>query len=88
MSIANLKRVALAILIGSIGGWVFYSLNMPLPWMMGSMIFVAAATIAGAPVALSLPLRTSMVAALGRSWAAPSRRTSSTNWCTGSAASA
>jgi len=65
VSIANLKRVALAILIGSIGGWVFYSLNMPLPWMMGSMIFVAAATIAGAPVALSLPLRTSMVAALG-----------------------
>jgi len=62
---AHLKGVALSLVIGTAGGWLFYTLNMPLPWMMGSMFFVAVATIAGAPVALSLPLRTSMVAVLG-----------------------
>jgi membrane AbrB-like protein len=61
----KLGGMALALGIGACGGWLFYTLNMPLPWMLGSMLFVAIAAIAKQPVRLALPLRNTMVTVLG-----------------------
>lgn len=61
----KLRAIALALLIGAIGGYLFFIANMPLPWMLGSMLSVAVVAVAGAPVALSLGLRTVMIAILG-----------------------
>ncbi|MDP6343202.1 MAG: AbrB family transcriptional regulator [Alphaproteobacteria bacterium] len=59
------RGVLLSLIIGGVGGAVFHALNLPLPWMLGSMCFVVVAAIAGAPVALYMPLRMLMVAVLG-----------------------
>lgn len=65
MKTRRTKAVLLAVAIGACGGFVFYRLQLPLAWMLGSMISVAIVAIIGAPVALSLNLRTVMVAILG-----------------------
>ncbi|MFM1814521.1 MAG: hypothetical protein RLZ98_1216 [Pseudomonadota bacterium] len=38
---------ALALAIGGIGGWIFWLLQLPLPWMLGSMVFCTLAAVAG-----------------------------------------
>ena len=55
----------LAITIGTIGGGVFSWLQMPLAWMLGSMVFVTAASVSGLPVRLPYMLRQSMVVFIG-----------------------
>lgn len=57
--------MALALGLGALGGALFFALKMPLPWMLGSMIATLIAAVAGAPVALWLPLRAVMVAVIG-----------------------
>ena len=61
MSRRNLLGLVLAGAIGTLGGWVFFILALPLPWMLGSMLFTAVAAIGGAPVALALPIRNGFV---------------------------
>lgn len=58
-------RVALALGLGAAGGALFFALKLPLPWMLGSMIATLVAAVAGAPVALWLPLRSVMVVVIG-----------------------
>ena len=60
-----LKHVLLSLGIGSAGGYLFYRWHMPLPWMLGSMIFVSAAALMGAPVRRYMPLRNVMIIVLG-----------------------
>ena len=55
----------LAIGIGATGGTVFALLKLPLPWMLGAMVFVTVASIAGAPVRLPHMLRQCMVVFIG-----------------------
>ena len=66
---ATLKQrapgIALALLLGTLGGWAASALDLPLPWMIGAMTATTVAAVAGAPIAMAQPLRTVMVAVLG-----------------------
>lgn len=57
--------IALALVLGSLGGWGASALALPLPWMIGAMTATTVAAVAGAPIAMAQPLRTVMVAVLG-----------------------
>ncbi len=55
----------LALAIGTVGGALFHWLRLPLAWMIGAMVYDTAAAAAGAPVGMSLRLRSAMIAVLG-----------------------
>jgi len=57
--------MVMAIAIGAVGGAVFAAIKMPLPWMLGAMVFVTVAAVSGAPVRLPYMLRQSMVVFIG-----------------------
>jgi uncharacterized membrane protein AbrB (regulator of aidB expression) len=40
-------RIAFALGLGAVGGWAFWALNMPLPWMLGALFATMAAAVAG-----------------------------------------
>jgi uncharacterized protein len=48
MNASRVRAVAGGLLVGSAGGWLFSILGTPLPWMMGSLLAMAAAQMAGA----------------------------------------
>ncbi|MEM7121367.1 MAG: AbrB family transcriptional regulator [Pseudomonadota bacterium] len=54
-----------ALALGSLGGAVFYRLDLPLAWMLGAMVVVTIAALARAPVHLPIRLRMVMLAVLG-----------------------
>ncbi len=62
---AALGHNLLAILIGAAGGYLFSLANLPLAWMLGAMLATTAAAVAGLPVAITRPLRSTMIAVLG-----------------------
>lgn len=64
-NIAIIAKLALALLIGSLGGWVFTSLRMPLPWMLGPMVFCLVAAVFRLPVATPKVIRPPMTATIG-----------------------
>ena len=55
----------LALLIGTLGGWLAFALGLPLAWMIGAMAATTAAAIARVPLAVPMSLRGVMVATLG-----------------------
>lgn len=57
--------MALALAIGTAGGWAATHLAIPLPWMIGAMIATTTAAVAGVPIMVWTPLRTLFVAVLG-----------------------
>jgi membrane AbrB-like protein len=61
----RIRRLALALAIGAVGGTAFYLGGLPLPWMLGAMSFATIAALAGAPVAVPVTLRSGMVSILG-----------------------
>jgi len=61
----HLGRIALALSIGAVGGFVFTKLTMPLPWMLGAMLFNTVAALMKAPVAPPVKIRPGMVLVLG-----------------------
>lgn len=61
----TLPRIALALVIGTAGGAVFYLLNLPLPWMLGALFATMAASIANAPILGPARLRPAVVAVIG-----------------------
>ncbi len=65
MSRGRVPGFALAVLLGGLGGALFYRLHMPLPWMLGAMTASGLAAISRLPVA-SLPrARPPMSAVIG-----------------------
>ncbi len=54
-----------ALLLGTLGGAIFDALNMPLPWMLGAMLFTTTAAVAGVRIAVPMGLRSTMVVILG-----------------------
>lgn len=61
----TLPRIALALAIGTVGGAVFYLLNLPLPWMLGALFATMAASLAKAPILGPARLRPAVVAVIG-----------------------
>ena len=57
--------VVLAIAIGSVGGFLFNWLKMPLAWMLGSCMFTTVAAFAGLRVGMRVQLRQGMIIILG-----------------------
>jgi membrane AbrB-like protein len=59
------RRLLPTLALGAAGGFAFDLLGLPLAWMIGSMVVVMAAAMAGARVAVPPPLRQGMIAVLG-----------------------
>ena len=62
---ATPKAVALALLIGSLGGAAANLVNLPLAWMIGAMLATTLAAALGLPIGMWLRLRAVMVTVLG-----------------------
>jgi membrane AbrB-like protein len=52
-------------MLGILGGWVFVSLSLPLPWMLGSMTFCTLAALVRAPIAAPGVVRPPMTMVIG-----------------------
>ena len=61
----TLGRGLLALTVGAAGGWLGWLIDMPLAWMLGSMIATTVAAIAGLPMAIPMQARGVMIAVLG-----------------------
>lgn len=59
------RRFALALLLGGFGGWLFVQASLPLPWMLGSMVFCTAAALLRLPVAAPSVIRPPMTMVIG-----------------------
>ncbi len=62
---ARLWRFALALGIGVVGGLVFDWLTMPLPWMLGAMVFNTVAALVGVPVLSPVRVRPYVLVVIG-----------------------
>jgi uncharacterized protein len=58
-------RIAFAAVLGSIGGYAFTKLNVPLPWLLGSLLVTTGCSFARLPVAMPRPIRTISTTVLG-----------------------
>ena len=58
-------RMGLTLVLGGIGGFLFHELHMPLPWMIGALLFTLVASLSGAPLVRPQRLRLLMVPVLG-----------------------
>jgi membrane AbrB-like protein len=58
-------RFAAALLLGSVGAWVFLRLNLPLPWMLGSMTICTIAALLRVPIASPGIVRPPMTTVIG-----------------------
>jgi uncharacterized protein len=61
----GLRPLFLAIVIGTVGGFVFNWLKMPLAWMLGACVFSTVAAFAGLRIGMNVRLRQGMVIIMG-----------------------
>jgi len=61
----GLKPLLLAIVIGTVGGFVFNWLKMPLAWMLGACVFSTVAAFAGLRIGMRVRLRQGMIIIMG-----------------------
>ncbi|MBV8186459.1 MAG: AbrB family transcriptional regulator [Alphaproteobacteria bacterium] len=61
----GLRPLMLALVIGTVGGFVFNWLKMPLAWMLGACTFSTVAAFAGLRVGMRVELRQGMVIIMG-----------------------
>lgn len=61
----DLKRTALALSLGSVGGALFFIADLPLAWMLGSMCVATIAALRGHNLSVNETLRKVMTAILG-----------------------
>ena len=59
------KPLALALAIGTVGGFVFDWLRMPLAWMLGACVFSTIAAFAGLRIGMRVRLRQGMIIVMG-----------------------
>lgn len=59
------RRFALALALGGVGGWLFVQARLPLPWMLGSMVFCTVAALLRAPIAAPGVIRPPMSVVIG-----------------------
>jgi len=62
---SKIWRLALTLVVGAIGGWVFDQADLPLAWMIGALVFTTVAAVAGAPLHSSQKVRQPLVAIIG-----------------------
>lgn len=65
MIFSSLSRFILSILIGALGGFVFYLLHLPLPWLLGALCSTLIASMAGAPIDVSNAIRNLVIVIIG-----------------------
>lgn len=66
MSLArNTVRTGVALGLGAVGGYVFFRLSTPLPWMLGAMFATLVATLAGVPLGIDPRLRNGALPVMG-----------------------
>jgi membrane AbrB-like protein len=58
-------RFLVALLIGALGGWIFTVVQLPLPWMLGSMSACTLAALARAPMIAPSSVRPPMTMIIG-----------------------
>lgn len=58
-------RTVIALALGTVSGWVAMLIGLPLPWMLGPMMGVAVAALAGAPIRGPGRLRPIVVPVIG-----------------------
>lgn len=58
-------RFLAALLIGTLGGWIFLRLSLPLPWMLGSMTACTLAALLRAPIKAPGTVRPPMTMIIG-----------------------
>ncbi|MEH6633401.1 MAG: AbrB family transcriptional regulator [Halopseudomonas aestusnigri] len=58
-------KFLLTLLCGFLGGLVFWTLGLPLPWMLGCLTGSIIASLSGAPVEVSKPIRLVIMVILG-----------------------
>ncbi|GGK19277.1 AbrB family transcriptional regulator [Salinarimonas ramus] len=58
-------RFLAALVLGTLGGWLFYSAGTPLPWMLGPMTVCTVAALLSAPIAAPSVVRPPMSAVIG-----------------------
>ena len=58
-------RMALALGLGAVGGWAFWWLTLPLPWMLGALFATMVAAVGGLPLAAPSRIRGAVVAVIG-----------------------
>ncbi len=61
----DLLRIALTLAIGTVGGAIFFWLNLPLPWLLGAMLSVTIVSIGGFEMKSRIELRNMGLAVLG-----------------------
>ena len=59
------KPLLLALVIGTVGGFVFDWLRMPLAWMLGACVFSTVAAFAGLRIGMRVRLRQGMIIIMG-----------------------
>lgn len=59
------KPLLLALVIGTVGGFVFDWLRMPLAWMLGACVFSTVAAFAGLRIGMRVRLRQGMIIVMG-----------------------
>jgi hypothetical protein len=59
------RATLLAIIVGSVGGFLLHLLQVPLAWLVGAMLATMVASVARLPVAIPSALRGPMVVVLG-----------------------
>ncbi|MEM1162865.1 MAG: AbrB family transcriptional regulator [Pseudomonadota bacterium] len=62
---AALRRMALGLLIGAIGGAIAEYFHVPLAWMLGPLFFCMAASLAGLPAEVPLWMRSNFMLFIG-----------------------
>lgn len=58
-------RFLMALVAGTAGGYLFFTLHLPLPWMLGAMLACGLCAIARLPVVLPVQARMPMTAVIG-----------------------
>jgi len=58
-------RIGATFVIACVGGFVFFWLSMPLPWLLGAMVFTTLAALAQAPIDAPTQVRNPTLAVLG-----------------------